>query len=210
MSNQELENRYTALEDHILTLLSRYIIPHSNPLENPNDYKLDVNVFCVLCHAAFEEFIEDITLYSVDRIELEFNSRPRRFSYSTLCLLHFDGSYANLNNESKWSDLLNDYMYSRIHQRKIEIGNYARNENHGIDIKYLMKLLLPIGIDLPKDPKITNSLQILKNIRGAYAHSYARNTNPISPEDASNVVFDVLNMVAIIKDKAVNMNYYIL
>lgn len=70
MSSKELNDRFSALENHIAELLIRYIDSHKDPMEHPSDYSLDVHSFCILSHAAFEEFIEDVTLYSVDRIEM--------------------------------------------------------------------------------------------------------------------------------------------
>ena len=80
MSKEDLENKYKDLEKHILELGIKYIELHNDPLENPNDYKLDVNSFCILCHAAFEEFLEDVTLYSIDRINgsLKFEITAKR------------------------------------------------------------------------------------------------------------------------------------
>ena len=178
-------------------------------MEHPSDYSLDVHSFCILSHAAFEEFIEDVTLYSVDRIESEFKGKPRRYSYATLCLLHFDDHQKCINDESQWPDIFNDYLLERISARKSELSKYAMQENHGIDIKYLRKLLLPIGIEVPRNPIETSALSLLKSIRGAYAHSYARNQKPISPEDAEKIVYDVLGMVKRIKDKAIHMSYYL-
>lgn len=63
------------------------------------DYNLDVHSFCILCHAAFEEFLEDVTLYSVDKIEREFNSKLRKFSFATFCFLHFDEHPLSFNDE---------------------------------------------------------------------------------------------------------------
>lgn len=209
MSSKELNDRFSALEDHIAELLIRYIDTHKDPMEHPSDYSLDVHSFCILSHAAFEEFIEDVTLYSVDRIESEFKGNPRKFSYATLCLLHFDDHQKSINDESQWPDIFNDYLLKRISERKSELSRYAMQENHGIDIKYLRKLLLPIGIEVPRDPNETSALAQLKSIRGAYAHSYARNPRPISPEDAEKIVYDVLNMVERIKDKAIHMSYYL-
>lgn len=51
---------------------------------------------------------------------------------------------------------------------------------------------------------------ILKNIRGTYAHSFARNKKPLAPEDAQNAVFDVFNMVEKIKKQALSMSYYLI
>ena len=210
MSQEELEGKFKALENHILELGLKYIDSHRNPLETPRDYNLDVHSFCILCHAAFEEFLEDITLYSINRICMEFNSKKRKFSYATFCFLHFDNHSLCLTDENKWkSTRLNDYLASRLAERKSELSNYATKENHGIDVKYLRKLLLPIGIDIPHDARELVSLETLKNIRGTYAHSYARNNNFLAPEDAENAVFDVLDMVRKIKNKALNISYYL-
>lgn len=211
MSQENLVNKFKDLENHILDLGIKYIEPHRSKLETPNDYKLDVHSFCILCHAAFEEFLEDITLYSIDRIESEFKSRNRKMSYATICLLHFDEHPVSLTDEKKWkSQCLNDYLVARVAVRKSELSNYATQENHGIDIKYLRKLLLPIGIDVPRDAKELASLDTLKNVRGTYAHSYARINKPLAPEDAEKAVDDVLEMVTKIKDKALNMSYYLI
>ena len=209
MSNEELNNRFSALEDHIAELIIRYIDIHKNPLETPVDYSLDVHSFCILSHAAFEEFIEDITLYSVDRIEREFNGKPRKYSYATLCLLHFDDHAKSINDDNDWPEIFNDYLLHRISARKVELSKYAMQDNHGIDIKYLRKLLQPIGIEIPRNPNEISALAQLKAIRGAYAHSYARNQRLISPEDAEKLVYDVLSMVERIKNKAINMSYYL-
>ncbi len=211
MSQEELENKFRVLEDHILELAIKYIGPHTDPLEKPVDYNLDVHSFCILCHAAFEEFLEDITLYSVDKIEREFNSRLRKFSFATFCLLHFDEHPLPLNDEKKWdSTKLNDYLSARLSERKSELGKYAIQGNHGIDVKYMRKLLTPIGIDVPQNAWELASLAILKNIRGTYAHSFARKKNPMSPESALNAVFDVLDMVDKIRNKALSMSYYLI
>lgn len=210
MSDEELKNKYKALEYHILELIIRYIDPHKNIFEGPDEYNLDVHSFCILCHAAFEEFIEDITLYSIDKIEKNFKSPQRKFSFATLCLLHFDENSKKLNDEKDWPVVYNDYLADRITKRKSELSKYATQENHGIDIKYLRKLLQPIGIEVPNNPNETSALAKLKSIRGAYAHSYARSPKSISPEDAEDIVYDVLHMVERIKDKALNMSYYLL
>ena len=211
MLQEELENKYKELENHILELGIKYIDIHRNSLEKPADYNFDVHSFCILCHAAFEEFFEDVTLYSVDRVCNEFKSKNRKISYATLCLLHFDEHPLGLVDDTKWGNkILNDYLMSQIEACKKELSKYATQDNHGIDVKYLRKLLLPVGIDVPQNVKTLTSLTTLKNIRGTYAHSYARKNNPLAPEDAEAAVFDVLDMVRTIKNKAVNMSYYII
>lgn len=38
MSSEDLENKYKDLEDHLLELLIRYIAPHSDSLQKPEEY----------------------------------------------------------------------------------------------------------------------------------------------------------------------------
>ena len=125
--------------------------------------------------------------------------------------MHFDKDVSSLSDIKRWdsSNTLNDYLESRLKERKSELSKYATQDNHGIDVRYLIKLLLPIGIDIPHDVNQLNSLEKLKNVRGTFAHSYARKMNPMAPEDAEHVVFDVLEMVKDIKNKALNMSYYL-
>ena len=57
------------LELYLLELEEKYIDTHDDPLEDPDKYKLDVRSYCVLSHAAFEEFVENICLYTLNEIE---------------------------------------------------------------------------------------------------------------------------------------------
>ena len=72
------------LEMYLLELEDKYIDIHTDPLENPEMYKLDIRSFCVLSHAVFEEFVENICLYTLNEIEDKFVN-TQRISYSTLC-----------------------------------------------------------------------------------------------------------------------------
>lgn len=196
------------LEIYLLTLEEKYIAPHNDPLESPENYKLDVRSFCVLAHAAFEEFIESLCLYVLNEIEKNFSNKLQ-VSYSTLCLLHFKGTDKEPDDESwKDSDKLFDRIKSQIDEIKSGFSNFIMQNNHGISLKYLKKLIIPLGIDLPFDIKEITALGNLAQYRGAYAHTSYRKDIVVSPEDAWECVNDVYGMCVKLAKKAVNIKYY--
>lgn len=195
------------LELYLLELEDKYITPHLDPLQTPKEYELDVRSFCILAHAAFEEFIEYICIYLLNEIEIKF-TYSQRISYSSLCLLHFKGSDKDVDDDN-WldSDRLFDRLKSQIDSIKKSFSNYIMENNHGIRLKYLKKLLIPLGLDLPSDVKVITSLNNLANYRGNYAHSSHRKPMTVSPEDAWNCVNDVYGMCIDLANKAQRVSY---
>lgn len=196
------------LELYLLTLQEKYIEPHKDPLEPPDNYKLDIRSFCVLAHAAFEEFLESLSLYLLDEIEVNFSLR-QRISYSSLCLFHFKGTDKEPDDESwKDDDKLFDRLKNQIDSIKSSYSKYIMENNHGISLKYLKKLLVPLGIDLPSDMKEILALNNLSKYRGAYAHTFYRKDFVVSPEDAWDCVNDVYKMCIKLANKAECVGYY--
>lgn len=196
------------LDDYLLELEIKYIENHKDPLEMPNNYNLDVRSYCVLCHAAFEEYIETLCIYILDEIVTNFEERLR-FSYSTLCMLHF------CQNESleddKWTDDRKSYDYIRdtLEKGKSSMSKYIMQNNHGIGLKYLKKLLIPLGLDLPHDVKHIGALNQLTKFRGGFAHTSFRSCGDvISPDDARTYVEDVYEMCMKLTDDVKKIAYY--
>ena len=153
------------LELYLLELEEKYIDTHDDPLEDPDKYKLDVRSYCVLSHAAFEEFVENICLYTLNEIEDKFIN-TQRISYSTLCLLHFNGNTKTIDDDS-WDDnnRIYDYLLGQIKSIKSEFSRYIMNQNHGVGLKYLKKLLVPLGLYTPIDIRLKPSLENLTKYR---------------------------------------------
>lgn len=196
------------LEIYLLELEAKYISPHLDPLQSPEDYQLDVRSFCVLSHAAFEEFLESLTLYVLNEVDKNFTNN-QRISYSTLCLLHFKGTDKDVDDDNwKDDDRLFDRLRKQISEIKSSFSNFIMENNHGIKLKYLKKLLVPLGLDLPTDMKEVTSLDNLAKYRGAYAHTSHRKSLAVSPEDAWKCVIDVYDMCIRLANKAQRISYY--
>ena len=196
------------LDEYLSKVREKYIKPHLGTTEHPDDYMFDVKCYCILCHAAFEEFIENVCLYLLDELCDNFNNHLK-ISYSTLCLLYFNSVREEIN-ENNWKDdqKLYDYFIDKLGKVKSDYSVYLRENNHGVGLKYLKKMLIPIGIDIPQDPVQQNSLTQLTKFRGEYAHTSLRIAKTLSPEDAMKFVDDVHKMMTEIATRAKKIQYH--
>lgn len=211
---QNVNNLVKTLEDRILDMEIKFLSPHSDPLEAPDKYALDVQCYAVLCHAAFEEYAEGLCLSVLEYIDDNFKSKCQ-FSKATLCLLHFSfGVGIQSPSVSDWNnkDSLFKHIEIEIKKRKGKLSDYALNNNHGVDVKYLHSLFLPIGIDMPHDANEGNSLNQLARLRGFYAHAHSSTrpnaVNVTSPQTVVNYVMDVLKYMRKSAEDAINMSNY--
>ncbi len=196
------------LELYLLEVEEKYIESHLGTIEAPNEYIFDVKSYCILCHAAFEECIENVCLRLLQEI-VDNYVLHKNISYSTLCLLHFNSKAMELNDK-QWKDnqRLFDHFTSELKRIKSAYSTYVKENNHGVDLKYLKKMLIPLGIDIPQNPLHQNSLSQLAKFRGGYAHTSSRAATTLSPEDAKNYVYDVYDMTIEIAAKARQIYYY--
>lgn len=204
----DIQESLHMLELYLLELEYKYINIHKDPLESPEAYNLDVRSYCVLSHAAFEEFLENICLYTLNEIEDKFKN-TQRMSYSTLCLFHFNGNNKTIDNES-WNDdnRIYDYLLNQLKSIKSDFSQYIMNQNHGIGLKYLKKLLVPLGLYTPLDIKHLTALSNLTRYRGGYAHTSYRKNENLAPEDARGYVYDVYEIMVNLADKFRKISYY--
>lgn len=203
-----IDDALNQLELYLLEVEEKYLKTHLGTTEIPSEYMFDVKSYCILCHAAFEEFVENICFALMNELSENYILH-QRISYSTLCLLHFEGNAEDVN-EDNWNDnqRLFDYFKNKLGIVKSSYSKFVMEKNHGVGLKYLKKLLIPIGLDIPQDPVQQNSLKQLANFRGGYAHTSRRVATTLSPEDALRYVYDVYAMMKEIATKARHVHYY--
>ncbi len=196
------------LELYLLEVEDKYLKSHLGSIESPNDYMFDVKSYCILCHAAFEEYMENICIVLLQEVWENFIFH-QRYSYSTLCLLHFKGDAEDIDDEN-WGDnqRMFDYIKEKLKTIKNTYSIYLMSNNHGVSMKYLKKMLIPLGLDIPLNPIWQNSLTQLAKFRGGYAHTSKRVATTLSPEDANKYVYDVYDMMIDITSKARHIHYY--
>lgn len=193
------------VQDRLLELEIQFMEKHErNPMVPPQDMEIDAECYCILCHAALEEFAEQICLYFIDKLEDEFCNQ-HKFSWGTLGLVHFicSDKEETLSNQSMYS-----YLSRKINNEKSNIYNYALNNNHGVDVKYLVKLFVKIGLDIPNDAAQRSALEKLARYRGGWAHKAStRLKQQDSPSDIVSMVSEVYSLLNAIMQQAMAMKF---
>ncbi|QMU30583.1 HEPN domain-containing protein [Adhaeribacter radiodurans] len=200
---------FNQLEEYINGIKSKFINAHlENSLASPDEYDLDVKSYCILCHAAFEEFVEIISLQVMSKCIKRYLTESR-VSKPLITLMHFKGNYSNYLEKDLEPTVEKVFDYNRriLNDLKATFSQEIFN-NHGVSSKYLRKLLMPVSIDIPENVNWTNSLEKLANARGAYAHKFleqGRVQQSLEPEEANTIVSDCLEMCKELKNRAITV-----
>ena len=193
---------YGDLVAHVQELSAKFVDGYlpANPATLPSDYDLDVRAYCVLCHAAFEDFVEAVALTvasnAVDRWIL-----ARKINDVIPALLAWNGAKLKIDGDDTTPETKPfDYLRPLIEEAQSAFSRGVFN-NHGVSILYLRDILIPVAIEIMQDVNVLNSLKKLAEGRGAYAHK-GRVKTVYAPEDAKQYVEDVLKLCDDIKAKA--------
>lgn len=165
----------------------------------PEEYDLPVRAYCVLSHAALEEYFEGIALY-VMKQSINDYILHKRVRDSLLTLTAYNQLELNVNEDETTDEIRTfDVIRPMLADVKIRFSRSV-HRNQGISIKYLRRLLNPVAVDIKQDSNLKNSLMQLAKERGTFAHRGAAR-KIVSPEDAKNYVNDCLELCRDIKDK---------
>lgn len=203
----DVEELYQELVSRLKEYEQRFLKSHipGKFAVGPEEYELDVKAYCLLSHAAFEEFFEQVALH-VMKCAVEAWTEHRQATDVAIMLLTRYGLTYGLPDKD--SDVLRDqssvfdHIRRMLNQAKARFSKEIYN-NHGMSPKYLVNLLTPVGIDFSPDPNTYNSLTQLAKQRSSYAHKGLR-PDVMPPEDALNYVSDCLRFAEEIKNEAVS------
>jgi hypothetical protein len=194
---------YEDLKAYIAELGGKFVdgyIP-ADPGSPPDTYSHDVKAYCILSHAAFEEFIEGIALGVIDYATNQWLSPQRKVTDVIIALLCWYGAKIKIDeNENSPETKPFDYLRPLIDNAKATFSAEV-SKNHGVSIVYLRNLLIPVAIEITQDVNQLNSLKKLAEGRGAYAHK-GRGKSVLGPEDAKRYVHDVLTLCDGVRAKA--------
>lgn len=165
----------------------------------PEEYDLPVRAYCLLSHAALEEYFEGIALYVMTQSIYDYimNKKVRD---SLLTLTAYNRLELNVDEDETTDEVRTfDVIRPMLEDAKTRFSRSV-HKNQGISLKYLRRLLNPVAVDIKQDSNLKNSLMQLAKGRGTFAHKGAAR-KIISPEDAKNYVNDCLELCRDIKDK---------
>jgi hypothetical protein len=199
-----------ALEAQVSTLESKFLVQWipAQPAHTPSAFEHDVKAYCVLAHAAFEEFVESISMLAASEARDAWLARKPYLPVKAL-LLAYDFRLSILEDESEPQDRFFDQVRKGLDDC-ISKHSRALENNHGFSRRYLRSVLTPVAIDVPEDPSWMSSLTELSEARGSYAHKIAADAlygrsrkaqRPMTPEKAKQTVQDCLNLCREIKSR---------
>jgi|SRR5688572_30297842 len=148
----------------------KFLAPHltAATLGTPSrDEELDVAAFVVLAHGAIENFVEGIGYWTLESLERSWINK-KRASRSLVSLLLYSTSPGDDS-----ADELS--VFDNIRTRLIEAkstNSKSIEKNNGIAPRNLRTIFRPLGIDVPDDPKLTGSLELLVSMRHQWAHQF--------------------------------------
>lgn len=200
----DIDTLYTSLYDYVQELEKTFLLPYlTNPLSAPDDYKHQVKAYCVLSHAAFEEFFEEVAMKVMLHC-LEAWYTRRIVTDSLLSLIGYYHSVLKDEDEKKVRRSF-DYLRKLLDEAKRKFSQDI-HRNQGAGIRYLKALLEPVAVEISNDALLLNSLNNLARERGNFAHRgfdfSQRIQTIISPNDAKNYVQDCLKLCEEIRSNA--------
>nr|WP_312660629.1 HEPN domain-containing protein [Stenotrophomonas geniculata] len=200
-----VKNLQDVLDVELSSLHKRFIdrwVP-VDPLFGPADFEHDVKAYCVLAHAAFEEFVEELSMLAMNSALLAWNAR--KFSYGSIALLcGYKRTIEFVNSDADHQVGIRDQVDSGI-AKSVSSHHYAISQNHGFSRVYLRALFTPVGVDIPEDATLLQSLSELAEARGSFAHSRSNSAHfgkrksakrPMTPERAQMIVESCLQLCA--------------
>jgi len=195
-----LSPHYKSLEDYVGSLEKKFIDRYlpANPADTPADYREDVSAFCVLLHAALEEYFEDVAKFSItDAVNNWKKSKKGSDVLIAICI--------NLSNkmqipsDGNYPRPIIQMLEEKIQEAKSQFLKEIE-ENHGVSKKYLARILGRLGIEIGADARFENSLAKIVEFRGELAHK--KPAKILAPEDAKKYCEDCMLYCLEISTKA--------
>jgi len=198
---RQLDDIYGELSQHLDAYKQRFISPHvpANPEAQPQSFAFDVKAYCILSHAALEDYFETVSLSIVSQAIDAWITR-RQPSECILMLIGRYGIAYSLSDEDAGPDVR---IFDTVREMLVDVKKrFSRDihDNHGVSVRHLRKLVAPIGCDFIPDGNASNAFVQLSKERGIYAHKVGAQ-QVLAPEDAAGFVTDCLRYAEWLKEE---------
>lgn len=207
---ENVEKAFASLVKEVKELESRYIggyLP-ANPEVKPEDFEHDVKAFCVLAHAALEEFVEALSDALMVKLINQFLEKKITLSTASFLLAYGRGISVEDDEAESQASCFNQIRLTLDEGKKQH--SKILMDNHGFSVRYLRSILTPVGLNVPSTP-LLDSVKKLADARGTFAHSraklalyggYRAAKTPMVPEEAQTIVNDCLDLCDGLKKQA--------
>ena len=165
------------------------LLPVTNPAGTYTDKDQDlIRSYCLLCHAEFESYIENITLEVVKKA---FDKWQLNKQLISPIIFHLAFNYTSK---------IKDIPYSLIVKAFLDYEKTIKN-NHGIKENNLNNFFKPIGYEMDSVLKI--SLNSFGGTRGEIAHTSFSTQQPLDPVIEKTNVQQILLGLGVFDDELV-------
>jgi hypothetical protein len=203
---------YTELEKHVEALKAQ-LIARFLPADfetHPRDWEIPSKAYCILAHAAFEEFVELVSLRVLSKAE-ELWKNHAILTRPIVTVISFHKIKIVTLNEANGDT---QKIFDQIrHALKEAIRHHSKliENNHGFNIEYLREILCPAAIDVEAEVRHTASIKGLCTARGTFAHKSAKDAGykiteseekKLTPDSASDLVGDCLDFCRLVAERA--------
>ncbi|MEJ7934962.1 hypothetical protein WG907_11895 [Sphingobium sp. AN558] len=185
----------------------RHFLP-ARPEDGPEDFEYEVKSFSLLSHAAFEEYVEAVS--EALMLKVESDLLAKKTTLSTACFLTAYGLKLELPDDDDAEDQsCFEHIRTAISKAKA-LHSTALKDNHGFSAKYMRRLLIPVGINMPRGPEM-ESVKKLAEARGSFAHTmaklahygaYKRAKRLLTPEEVAVAADDCRAICVTLRDRA--------
>lgn len=186
----ESEVRYEKLKERINEIISNFSF-EQDPVEPPTKKQEDfIRAMIVLCHAEFEEYIENLANELITCGENKWDSE--RIANKNLAALFLNSD--KMKNDEKMPDMS---MYTYSKKMITNYRNWIRNENHGIKIKNIKNMYTPLGYSLDDFAQdFLNELDAFGMERGKVAHSsFSQTRSMLDLKTEKDKILNILNEI---------------
>ena len=179
----------------------RFLEPYlaTTPTLQPPTRKeqLDVAAYVVLTHGAIENFVEGVALWVLTRSVAGWTTH-KKVTRATASILLTQSPPATPDNPR----LVFDMLRTALDDAKASISGTI-HENNGISTRHLRALFYPVGVDVPEDPILVGSLDLIIKIRHEWAHRSRFGAKVAkSAKDAQTAVADCIKLAEKIAEAA--------
>ena len=204
MTINDIDSELAKLRSCVIDLQITYLLPYLGFGVPSTRQILDIRAFCVLAHAAFENFAEELALALMQESVSQFENH-KKISFTLLTLIHF-------HSESISVDKISNRQYDYIRAISLDAKKSFSKlvvDNHGVNKKYLDNLFIPLGIDITTNALLLGSLKTLADNRGDSAHKNPNRTSIVpDPVNIGKIADDVVKIMEDLSKSVKRINFY--
>jgi hypothetical protein len=146
----DIDALHKELTSHVDELTQKFLATYipADPSIPPESYAHDVKAYCMLSHAAFEEFFEGIALSLTEYATNKWLAE-RKVNDILIALLCWHGAKMKIDDDETSPEKRPfEYLRPLVDSAKVSFSREV-HKNHGVSILYLRGLLVPVGIEIP-------------------------------------------------------------